>query len=110
MFDKPDDEVVMFAIKTGRAVLGACAAIAMVMLAACGAKDNNPKAYAVCLAKAKADSKVAKAEFAAMDEKKIFSTQDSNLTVRIAYTLDGKAGEYECIVAKQPDDSWKVVM
>ena len=100
----------MFSIKPGRAVLGAGAALAVATLAACGAKDNNPKAYAACLAKAKADPKVAKAEFAAMDEKKIFSTQDSNLTVRIAYTLDGKTGEYECIVAKQQDDSWKVVM
>ena len=100
----------MFSMKIGRAAVAALAAITMATLAACGAKDNNPKAYAACLAKAKADPKVAKAEFAAMDEKKIFSTQDSNVTVRIAYTLDGKTGEYECIVAKQQDDSWKVVM
>ncbi len=100
----------MFSMKIGRAAVAALAAITMATLAACGAKDNNPKAYAACLAKAKADPKVAKAEFAAMDEKKIFSTQDSNLTVRIAYTLDGKTGEYECVVAKQQDDSWKVVL
>ena len=45
-----------------------------------------------------------------MDEKKIFGTQDANLTVRIVYTLEGKFGEYECVVAKQQDDSWKVVL
>lgn len=101
----------MFTRKIGRTALAAAAAITMATLAACGGgKENNPKAYAACLAKAKADPKVAKAEFAAMDEKKIFSTQDANLTVRIAYTLDGKSGEYECVVAKQQDDSWKVVM
>jgi hypothetical protein len=90
--------------------LAAGAAVALATLAACGGSDNNPKAYAACLAKAKADPKVAKAEFAAMDAKKIFSTQDANLTVRIAYTLDGKKAEYECIVAKQQDDTWKAVM
>lgn len=101
----------MFTMKIGQAALAVAAAITMAMLTACGGKsDNNPKAYAACLAKAKADPKVAKAEFAPMDEKKIFSTQDANLTVRIAYTLDGKSGEYECIVAKQQDDTWKVVL
>lgn len=101
----------MFTRKIGRAPLAAAAAITMATLAACGGgAENNKKAYAACLTKAKADPKVAKAEFAAMDEKKIFSTQDSNLTVRIAYTLDGKSGEYECVVAKQQDNSWKVVM
>ena len=101
----------MFSRKIGRAALGAVAAVTMATLAACGgAGENNKKAYAACLAKAKADPKIAKAQFAEMDEKKIFSTQDSNLTVRIAYTLDGKSSEYECIVAKQQDDTWKVVM
>ena len=102
----------MFSRKIGRAALAATAAIiAAATLAACGGgAENNKKAYAACLAKAKADPKVAKAQFAEMDEKKIFSTQDSNLTVRIAYTLDGKSAEYECVVAKQQDDSWKVVL
>ena len=101
----------MFTRKIGRAALAAAAAITLATLAACGGgAENNKKAYAACLAKAKADPKVAKAEFAGLDEKKIFSTQDANLTVRIAYTLEGKSSEYECVVAKQQDDSWKVVM
>ena len=101
----------MFSRKIGPAALAAAAIVAAAALAACGGgAENNKKAYAACLAKAKADAKAAKAEFAAMDEKKIFSTQDSNLTVRIAYILDGKSAEYECVVAKQQDDTWKVVL
>jgi hypothetical protein len=98
----------MFSRKVGQMALSAAAVMVMALLAACGGNENNQKAYAACLAEAKADPKVAKAEFAAMDSAKIFSTQDANLTVRIAYELDGKAAEYECTVGKQKDDTWKV--
>ena len=97
----------MFSRTIGKTALGAVAIAAA--LAACGGSENNQKAHDACLVKAKTDPKVAKAEFAAMNPTKIFSTQDSNLTVRIAYKLDGKSAEYECIVGKQQDGSWKAI-
>ncbi len=99
----------MFSRKVGKTAFAAVAIAATAALAACSASENNQKAHDACLVKAKADPKVAKAEFAAMDPTKIFSTQDSNLTVRIAYKLDGKSAEYECIVGKQQDGSWKAI-
>ena len=91
--------------KTFRAAL--LLAGAALALAACGgAKEDDAKAYATCLAFAKA--KLPKAEFVAQDKAKINSLQDGSVAVVITYKLDGKEAFVDCNTQKQQDNTFKV--
>jgi len=80
---------------------------AALALAACGGgKEDDAKAYATCIAMAKA--KLPKAEFVAADKARINSLQDGSVAVVIDYTLDGKKAFVDCNVQKQQDQSFKI--
>jgi hypothetical protein len=88
------------------AVLG-LAALAVTACGQGGGKEDKA-AYEGCVRDAKKpNSKVANASFAAQDKATFGYMQDSSITVRIPYQLDGKQGTLECSMVKQSDGSYK---
>jgi hypothetical protein len=78
-------------------------------LAGCAKGKDEQAAYDVCLAAAKKDPNVGKAEFATKQQSNIqASTGDSGIRVNIPYELNGKKGLYQCIADKQVDGAYKV--
>ena len=78
-------------------------------LAGCASGKDDKAAYEVCLAAAKKEPKYAKAQFATQEKSNIqASTGDADIRVNIPYELEGKAGLYQCIAAKQVDGTYKV--
>jgi hypothetical protein len=99
----------MSKLLTVRLGLGAAALFA---LAACGESSGkqDQAAYEACLKAARADAKIAKAQFAALKDSKIgASTGEEEIRVNIPYELDGKKALYQCIAKKQNDGTFKVV-
>src|SRR4051812_34773190 len=90
--------------------LAIAAGLAMVALVGCGqggGKDDK-LAYEGCVRDAKKPtSKVAKANFAAQEKATFGYMQDSSITVRVPYDLDGKQGTHECSMVKQADGTYK---
>ena len=89
-----------------RVALVGCAVAAL--LTGCSEKKEEKAAYAACIEFSKLPtSKVAKAEFGAFDTAKFFFTQDSAITVRVPYKLDGKDGTQECIMIKTQEGTYR---
>jgi hypothetical protein len=81
----------------------------LTLIAGCARGKDEQAAYDVCMAKAKSDSKYAKATFATMEQSNIqASTGDAAIRVNVPFELDGKKGLYQCIADKQADGSYKV--
>lgn len=84
------------------------AALALALVACARGKDEQA-AYDVCLAAAKKDPNLGKADFAAKESSNIqASTGDAGIRVNIPYELAGKKGLYQCIADKQVDGTYKV--
>ncbi len=95
-------------VKNQKTLIGAAAAA--LILAGCGDRKDDRAAFAVCLADAKKDAKIANAIFVEFEKANIqASTGDSGIRVNIPYELDGKKGLFQCIADKQSDGTYKVI-
>ena len=85
---------------------------AIVALSACGKTgEQERKAYAACLAAAKAPgSRTAGANFETFENSKIVgSTGEEEIRVSIPYEMAGQKALYQCIAQKQPDGTFKAI-
>ena len=87
------------------------AVAALFALGACEKSAGQAKqAYDVCVAAAKKDARIGKANFASFEESKITgSTGEEEVRVNIPYEFEGKKALYQCIAQKQADGTFKVV-
>ncbi|MGH7002700.1 MAG: hypothetical protein ACREIP_02010 [Alphaproteobacteria bacterium] len=78
----------------------------------CGQSSGkqNQAAYDACLKAAKANAKLAKAEFAKFEDVTIgASTGEEEIRINIPYQLEGTKALHQCIAQKQADGTFKVV-
>ena len=97
-------------MKSFSAVTMAVAVLCLVV-SACGERGKDERAsYEVCIANAKTDRLIGKAEFATYEKSNIQgSTGDAGMRVNIPYELDGKKGLFQCVAEKQSDGTFKVI-
>lgn len=95
-------------IRHQKSLIGGAVTVALI-LAACGDRKDDRAAFAVCLADAKKDAKIANASFVEFEKANIqASTGDAGIRVNIPYELDGKKALFQCIAEKQTDGTFKV--